>query len=232
MIVRDNSLFVRDVLVSNRYNPHIKLGGQYDPHYENSPAPEYRTCQKNARMTIMSKITAGSYDRIFLLFRTNKSRLSVSGTQHIAGYYEIDEDRSCIDPAYEEPILYAKEARFTDIENAPDLLSYLKEYHNRRFFFSSETEDGEFDRLLSKWRDMISSAPNLLPTYIMETKRLDGLFKYYEFNDGIYQKCEDCQQTQKCPLMKRINKKGKLYHQLPKDIALRIGKYYRSLGKL
>lgn len=28
--------------------------------------------------------------------------------------------------------------------------------------------------------------------------------------------------------MKRINKKGKLYHQLPADIALRIGKYYKT----
>jgi|SRR5271157_3912745 len=226
-IVKDNSLFIRDVLVSNRYNPHIKLGGQYDPHYENDPLPEYKMCQASTRRKIMSRIVAGSYDRIYLLFRTNKSPLSGASTQHVAGYYEIDEDKSIIDPEYEEPVLYAKEAIFTDIENAPSLSSFLDRYRNRRFAFSSETRNGEFSRLLDDWRNKISSAPNHLPLYVEATKRLDRLFKNCEFEDGVYETCEACAEIEKCPLMKRIRKKGKLCNQVPKGIALRIGRYYR-----
>lgn len=231
VIVRNNSLFVRDVLVSNHYNPHIRLGGQYDPHYENRPAPEYKLCQKGARKKIMSKILAGDHDQIYLLFRTNKGRLLDRSTQHIAGYYAIDEHMSTINSEYEEPVLYAKEARFTDIENAPDLSSFLDQYHNRRFFFSSETRNGKFNHLLGDWIDSLKSAPNLFPLYVTTTKQLDRLFKYYEFNDRIYEPCESCSETDKCPLVRRIRKKGKLYHQLPKDIALRIRRYYRTLGE-
>lgn len=182
-IVGDNSLFIRDVLVSNRLNPHIKLGGQYDPHYENGPVPEYKICQINARRMIMSKINARSYDRIYLLFRTSKTRLSGPSTQHVAGYYEIDKDRTSIDPEYEEPVLCAKEARFTNLENAPSLSSFLDRYRNYECPFSSETRQGEFSPLLADWRTRISSAPNLLSNYIRATNQLDRLFKYYEFDE-------------------------------------------------
>jgi hypothetical protein len=231
-VVKDNSLFIRDVLVSNRHNPHIKLGGQYDPHYENNPLPEYKMCWTNARRMIMSKIDAGTYDQIYLLFRTNKTRLCGGSTQNVAGYYEIDKDKTAIDPEYGEPLLHAREARFTNLENAPSLSSFLEKYRNPRFLFTSETKNGEFNRLLDNWRNRIDAAPNLFSAYVEETKQLDRLFKYYEFDDQIYETCEDCSEIKRCPLMKRIHKKGKLYHQLPEDVALRIERYYRTLCKV
>lgn len=232
VIVKDNSLFVRDVLVSNPINPHIKFGGQYDPHYEHSFTPQYKMCSKNIRRKIMSVKNDNIYDKIFLLFRTNKVSLSKANTQYISGYYDIDIDKVAIDPDYEEPVLYAKEARFANLEAAINISDFLANSRNYRFSFSSETKNGIYQKYLNTWMEKIKSAQNFLDDYINLTKKLDKLFKYYEFEEGIYPICSDCTDVDKCLLTKRIQKKGKLYHQLPEDIASRINSHFKSVIKI
>lgn len=231
-IVENNSLFVRDVLVSNPSNPHIKYGGQYDPHYEHNLAPQFKMCAKNVRRKIMSIINDGIYDKIYLLFRTNKKSLSKANTQCISGYYDIDMDKVAIDPNYEEPVLYARKARFVNSESAINLSDFLKKSRNPRFPFSSETRNGIFGKTLNHWIEEIRSAQNFLSDYINVTRQLDKLFKYYEFEEGIYPICNGCATVEKCLLAKRIHKKGKLYHQLPEDIASRINSHYKKVIKI
>ena len=227
-IVKDNSLFVRDVLVSHPTNRHIKYGGQYDPHYEHSFAPQFKMCWKNTRRKIMSLVNDNTYDKIHLLFRTNKVSLSRVSTHFVMGYYDIDIDKVDIDPNYEEPVIYAKEARFVNQESAINISDFLMKSRNPRFPFSSESRNGIFRKHLNNWVRKIESSQNFLDDYISVTKNLDKIFKYYEFEEGIYPICNDCIDIGKCHLTKRIHKRGKLYHQLPEDIASRINRYYKS----
>ena len=228
-VVPNNSLLIRDVLTCNPINQHIKFGGQYDPHYEHSLAPEYKMCSKRTRRKIMSIKNNGVYDEVYLLFRTTKALLAGGASQRISGYYDVNLDKVETDPNYEEPILYAREARFVDLEEAINLSSFLARFPNlRRFPFSSETEEGGLRDFLEQWRKKIRSSHNRLNQYIHITKELDRLFKYYEFEEGIYEICEGCPNTASCFLIKRINKKGKLFHQLPADIAHRVNRYFKN----
>jgi len=231
-IVKDNSLFIRDILVCNPNNPHIKYGGQYDPHYEHALAPEFKMCWKETRRKIMSLIDNNSCDRIFLLFRTRKVELSKLGNPCVSGYYDIDINKVHIDPDYEEPVLYAREAKFVDSQSAIDLSKFLAKYPNPRFPFSSETRKGILKRHLMSWLKQLEKTENLLDIYIDMTKQLDQIFKYHEFEEGIYPICEDCKRIDECYLTKRVHTKGKLYHQLPEDIAVRINDHYKKTLKI
>ena len=126
----------------------------------------------------------------------------------------------------------AKEARFVDSKKAVDLSRFLKDSRNPRFAFSSETRSGIFGKSLSLWLEEIRSAENLFGAYVDVTKKLDKLFKYYEFEEGLYPICNDCTDIERCPLAKRIRKKGKLFHQLPEDIASRIDDHYKRVIKM
>lgn len=227
-IVKNNSLFVRDILVSNPINPHIRFGGQYDPHYEHSFAPQFKICKKNVRRKIMSIVENELYEKIYILFRTNKVSLGKKTSQHISGYYDVDMDNVAIDPNYDEPVIYAKEARFTNQENAVNLSDFLNKTGYYRVDFSSETKNGAYEKSLYRWMKKIRSTKNLLTDYVKVTNNLNGLLKYYEYEEGIYPMCSNCADADKCYLIKRIKKKEKLYHQLPKDIAKRINKYYKK----
>jgi hypothetical protein len=185
-------------------------------------------CSKNTRRKIMSIKNNGAYDRVYILFRTNKTSLSGKSAQHISGYYDVNMEKIEIDPDYEEPVLYAKEAHFVDSKNAIDLSGFLSRFPNHRFPFSSETHDGCLREYLEQWRKKIGSGRNRLDRYVKLTRQLDRLFKYYEFEEGIYEVCEGCSSINKCLLVKRIHKKGKLFHQLPVDIALKVNKYFKN----
>jgi hypothetical protein len=176
----------------------------------------------------MSIKTNGTYDKVYLLFRTNKTLLSEKSTQHISGYYDVNLDKVEIDPNYEEPVLYAKKAHFVDFKEAIDLSGFLTRFPNPRFPFSSETGDGKHKEYLEQLKKKISLARNRFDQYVEITKKLDKLFKYYEFEEGIYDVCENCSSIDKCLLIKRINKKGKLFHQLPVDIAIKINKHFKK----
>lgn len=231
-IVNDNTLLIRDVLVSNPYNPHVEYGGQYDPHYEHDLAPEYKICSKKTRRKILLIKQHNSYEKIYLLFRTNRASLDGTNTQYISGYYDVDLEKCKIDPNYEGPVIYAKEARFLDIENAIDLSDFLVKSRNRRFPFSSETKEGAFEGLLHDWTKRIEEECNFFDQYVNVTKSLKKIFKYCEFEDGVYPLCSKCKETKKCPLIRRIRKKGKLYHRLPNNIAAQINNYYKKMIKI
>ena len=232
-IVMDNSLFVRDILVSNPNNRrHVEYGGQYDPHYEHDFAPQFKMCWQQTRRKIMSIKNNSLYDEVYLLFRTNKVSLSKTNAHYVTGYYNVDLENVDIDPDYEEPVIYAKEARFVDLKSAINVSDFLIRSQNYRFPFSSETKKGSFREHLEDWVERIGKAQNLLDDYITVTKLLDKFFRYYEFEEGIYPVCKDCTASDECPLIKRIHKKGKLYHQLPEDIARRINSYYKRAIKI
>jgi len=227
-IVRDNSLFVRDVLVCNPINFHVVLGGQYDPHYEHYLAPQYRMCMDRVRRKIMSIASNGTFDKVYLLFRTSKASQFRGHTQHVIGYYDVDLSNVVLDPDYEEPIIYAKKAILVRAQDAVDISKFLKLSSNYGLPFDSETQKGIFKKDLSSWKEKISSSQDCLKDYVDVTKQLDRLFKRNEFEEGVYAECADCPSQSECFLVKRINKKGKLYHQLPDDIAQRINRFYKS----
>ena len=117
-------------------------------------------------------------------------------------------------------------------KDAVGLSDFFAKYPNRRFPFSSETRKGVLKKHLMSWMKSIEKAENLLDDYIDMTNQLDEVFKYYEYEEGIYPMCEDCDDIDKCYLIKRIHKKGKLYHQLPMDVASRINDHYKKAIRL
>jgi hypothetical protein len=231
-IVNDNTLLIRDVLVCNPYNFHVNNGGQYDPHYEHELAPEYKMCSEKTRRKILSIKKLDSYENIYLLFRTGRASLDGTTTQYVSGYYYVDLEKSKINPNYEEPVIYAKEARFLNMDDAIDLSTFIAKSGNRRFPFSIEIDDGAYEGLLQNWTKKIKDDHNFFDQYLTVTKHLKKVFKYYEFEDSLYPLCDGCKETKSCPLAKRISKKGKLYHRLPKNIAAKINNHYKKTIKL
>jgi hypothetical protein len=228
-IVQDNSLLIRDNLVCNpRNDEHIKKGGQYDPHYEHEPAPQYMICMDGAREKIHSIASNGSYEKVYLLFRTGRVSLSRKTTHQIGGYYDVDLNKVTIDPEYETPIIYAEEAIFVDAKDAVDISEFQRINNTYRFWFSSETRNGAFHKDLNSWKKKISMSQNRLKDYAEITERLEKIFKLNEFEEGMYGECKGCTHSAKCFLAKRIHRRGKLYHQLPRSIARKINRFYKS----
>lgn len=188
-------------------------------------------CCKSARRKIMSAINERAYDEIYLLFRTNKVLISSVSSHYISGYYDVDLNKSSVDPDYEEPVIYAKKAKFVNLENAVDISDFLQKSRNYRFPFSNETENGAYSKYLNYCRKKIESSQNLLNDYVSVTEELNKIFKYNEFNEGPYGICKDCE-NDKCLLLKRIRIKGKLLHQLSRDVADKIHRYYKETTKL
>lgn len=228
-VVQDNSLLVRDNLVCNpRNDEHIDKGGQYDPHYEHRPAPQYMICMDEARKKIQSIASNESYEKVYLLFRTGRTSLSRKLTHRVAGYYDVDLKKVTIDPEYETPTIYAREAIFVDAKDAVDISKFQKTNSTYRWYFSSETHDGIFRKDLNSWKTQISLSRNRLKDYAQVTERLEKILKLNEFEEGIYGECEGCVHSAKCFLVKRIHRKGKLYDQLPPGIAQKINRFYKS----
>jgi hypothetical protein len=176
----------------------------------------------------MSLANNSAFDHVFLLFRTSKASLSQKHTQHVIGYYDVDLNNVTLDTDYEEPIIYAKEAILVCQEDAVNISKFLKLSSNYGLPFDSDTQNGVFKKDLSSWKEKINSSRNYLKDYVGATKWLDQVFKRNEFEKGMYAECVDCPHNNECFLVRRINKKGKLYDQLPEDIAERINRYYKN----
>ena len=141
-IVNKNSLMVRDSLLANPNNPHVYYGGQYDPHYEHPNGPQYLVCHKSVRRKSKAIFDKKSYSDVYLLFRTTRKLLTNENDHLISGYYHINLDNIELDPEYEEPVLYAKDAKFVDTQESIDISAYLRKYSYYRTSFSTETNNG------------------------------------------------------------------------------------------
>jgi len=227
-IVKNNSIFLRDILVSNKSNPHINWGGQYDPHYEHVKSPQYKMCCRAERRKIKKLADSKKYDEIFLIFRTNKIFLDGSNDHYVVGYYEIDQESIIDDVDYGEPILYAKEARFVKLNDAIKISDFLKKTNFYVVRFNSLTNGGIYYNYLKCWVESINNSKNYLVSYINETKRINRIFKMNEYQKGLYNECRECANQEICPLVKRIKDKKKLYHQLPVGIADMINNFYNN----
>jgi hypothetical protein len=219
-IVKDNALLIRDIILSKPGNPHVELGGQYDPHYEHKPAPQYKVCSESVRRKIKIAALSGQYENIFLLFRTNRVLLSGRGCSLLSGYYKVDINKIENDPNYDAPIIYAKEARFVDVTNSVDTREYVEETGNVRFPFYSD-KNVEIRNLMTKWVETLDEKPNRLNDYISTTRELFKKVRLNEFNDGPYTDCINCH-AEKCFLLKRIDKHGKIFNQLHPEVAKRL----------
>jgi hypothetical protein len=158
------------------------------------------------------------------------TRPSFSGPKHhcVSGYYKIDLQRVTIDSEYKEPVLLAQEARFVNIQNSIDVSGFLRNYPYYMVPFSSETRNGIHKETLEEWVRILDRSPNQLEDYIALTKHLEEAFNYCEYENGVYSICRDCADKKKCYLAKRIDKKGKVCDQLPKDVAFRINRHYKN----
>lgn len=232
-IVKENSLFLRDILCcykNNGYNPHIYWGGQYDPHYEHNP-PQFKMCHGPQRNGIAKKANE-DYDNIYILFRTNK--LKINGNKHfITGFYEVNQKNIELSKDYEDYTIYAKNAVFLEEKDAIDITDFLKE---RNYYITRMNSDTDREGLHKKYLgyiDEMKSKPNKLDQYIEETNRINEVFKSYEYEDGEYPICENCASKNQCCLIKRIKSAKKLYHNLPQGISKIIREHYQNkyLGK-
>jgi len=219
-------LYIRDTLVSNRINKHVEYGGQYDPHYNDIIYPGYKMCSPSTRTKIWKYIQKSKYDDYYILFRTNKTDYKGRGTQKVTGYYLIDKEKSFIDPEYNSPTLYAKEAKFVFFNDAIDISHYTQISNNYQFPIDTESKKNINKLYLSDWLNKIKEKDNYIEDYINETNTIQEIFLKNEFYQGIYKRCIKCTVKEKCPLIYRIKNKKKLYERLPNDIADRINKYY------
>ena len=234
-IVKDNNLFLRDVLCSYKknggYNDHIYWGGQYDPHYEDEIAPQFKMCHKPQRSRIKKLADSDLYDRIFLIFRGNKRYLDKSNKHYITGFYEIDQKKIYFDPNYEDYVLYSNNAVMVGNDQAIDITEFLKKTRMYISRFSSETHNWKYHNIFLNYIELMNDMENKLTEYIDETKRIEKIFKYYEFEEGLYNICQTCMKKQHCPLAKRSNK-YKLHHNLPEKVSDLINDFYKSTIKI
>jgi len=230
-IVKDNSLILRDILCCYKkngdYNPHIYWGGQYDPHYEYEIAPQFKMCHKPQRNRIKKLIDSGLYEKIFIIFRTNKKYLDKSNKHYVSGYYEIDPNKVIIDPDYEDVTLYSNNTVFVGDDQAIDISDFLKKTGMYISRFNSETHGGKYHDQFLSYINILNKMDNRINDYKRETIRLEKIFKYYEFEEGNYKICSKCTNIKICPLVKRI-KYYKLYHNLPIKISEIINEYYKT----
>ncbi len=96
---------------------------------------------------------------------------------------------------------------------------------------TSEEIKTSVDEIINKINE-IESKNNLLDDYIKETRKLEDIFHYYEYKDGYYSQCDECKGKNKCKLIKRINKEGKLKNRLPDEISNIINEHYMSILKI
>jgi hypothetical protein len=229
--VINNSLFIRDVLCCNKnteYNPHINWGGQYDPHYEYEVGPQFKMCHKNQRNKIKELADSKLYDKIFIVFRTTKTYLKGFRRSYISGVFEIDQNNIRLDYDYEDYVLYAKDCILLTENDALDISDYLKKYNLYISRFNSLTNEGIHNKYFLNIISHVGKKNNYIDKYIKETQKLENIFHYFEFEEGYYEKCIKCNSKNICPLIKRINKVGKLCDRLPNKITNIIREHYKS----
>jgi hypothetical protein len=227
-IVNTNTLLVRDSLLANPTNPHINFGGQYDPHYEHPSGPQYLVCHKPVRRKIKKISDNKSYSEAYLLFLTTRPLLNRDKQHCISGFYHLDLGNVALDPEYKQPVLYAKNAKFVDVQDVIDVSGFLDKYNYYMTPFSTETKNGSHRQQLEDWVTALRKCDNKLGAYIDLTKRLEQIFNYFEYEKGIYPVCKGCTGSERCYLVKRIKKNGKIFDQLPEDISKIINDYYKS----
>lgn len=229
-IVGNNSLFIRDILCcykSTTWNPHIFWGGQHDPHYEHDKAPQFRMCHKNYRNKI-AHMANTDYDNIYIIFRANKKYLK-NNKHYLTGYYEIDQNRVEYDLDYGDYTLYAKKAVFVKDDEAINISDFLYKYNYYQIKFNSYTDGGIHHDRFMNYISMMDDMENVIIDYKKETDRINKIFKYFEFEPGVYPICNECTNQKKCPLIKRINSNGKLYDNLPPKISDIIRRHYKNI---
>lgn len=230
-IVDDNSLLLRDILCCYKagtgYNDHIYWGGQYDPHYEYEMAPQFKMCHTPYRNKIKKLVDSKAYDKIYIIFRGNKQYVNGSNKHFITGYYEIDQNKVVLDPDYEDYTLYANNAIMVGDNEAIDITKFLYEKGWYQSKFKSDTHNGKYHNKFMTYIENMSEMDNRLQEFIDETNRLERIFKYYEFKEGLYEPCIKCTNKKSCQLVKRVNK-YKLHNNLPVKISEIINAYYNE----
>ena len=209
---------------------HINWGGQYDPHYDNPIVPEFKMCHPRVRNAIYNLSQNGDYDNIYLIFRANKLYQNSTNKHFLTGYYKIDQKNLVWDYNYDDPILYASNFRLLKEIDAIDVTNFvIKNKYYRPF--SSKANNGKYHNMYIKFIETMEDKENYIDEYINETSRVESIFQYYEFENGVYQICNKCTMQKKCHLIKRINNKGKLFNRLPKTIADIIKNHYKEKYK-
>ena len=148
------------------------------------------------------------------------------------GYYKIDQENIRWDYDYDDPTLFASDFRLLRESNAIDVTDFLKKTGYYRFPFSIDAGGGVHYGFIMNCIKEMKKKDNEYKNYVEETKRLENLFKYYEFEDGVYECCVDCGNQEKCLLVKRISSKGKLHDSLPLKISEIIRAHYKTKGSL
>ena len=199
-VVSNHNVVVRDILLCNPLNFHVRGGVQFDPHLETL---EYINCEPSVRRSIAYKL--GQNDSIRILYRTRFLRLNGSSDYLVAGYYEVGgiSNEECRDA----PVIKASRAKFLSLPNCVNITRLLNKTNAYRSCFSTENE--RWKSYLRRWGAYIDSQRNMMRDYVREVKRLKELYGRNEFQDGrvAYGDCQDCQATREiCPLLRRRTK--------------------------
>lgn len=207
-LINNSKLLLRDVLVCNKNNQdHFNSAGQYDPHLEHRP-PQYRYCHANAKAAIFNR--REDYDDLYILFWTNYLYADGRNQHRVVGYYQVNQKsfRSLDEGA---PTLYAKSAKFVNLEDTINITKSMKKFNLYQVCPSNENPKYQdvLNRLLKTI--MEGNQKNQLEDYRKETKRLDRIFNKNE-PKKYYPQCEGCfylkEKNKTCPLIWRIYYSG------------------------
>jgi len=189
-------------------------------------------CHKKQRNKIKKLADSKLYDKIFIIFRTTKTYLEGFKKSYVSGIFEIDQNNIFLDYDYEDYVLYAKKCILLNENDAFDISKILKKYNLYISRFNSLTNGGIHNEYFLGVISNAYNKINYIDRYIEETRKLENIFHYYEFEEGFYKKCVECNSKNICPLIKRINKQGKLYDRLPNKITDIIRNHYKSNLKM
>jgi len=202
IVVRDHDVLIRDILLCNRRNFHIRGGVQFDPYIEHL---EYMNCQPRVRRAISEK--TAHYTDLYILFRTLFGRFDGSSTYLLTGYYKVKPDSS--EECRDAPVIKASKAKFVSIEESIDITDLMNE--KRSYRSCPTTENEGWKELLNTWLDILEGRQDLTDRYVREIQRLKLVYGQQEFIDTSrgYSDCEGCHHNNNsCPLVWRRCHRG------------------------
>jgi len=196
-VVSNRHVLLRDILLCNPSNFHVRAGVQYDPHLETL---EYINCEPHVRNCIVSR--SGVYKDIRIVFRTRFLRLDGTSDQLVTGYYIVGPDSNRI--CREAPVVRASTSKFLSETDCINITSLLQKTRAYRSCFTSE--NNKWRPYLKRWIKHIDNRRDATADYVAEIQRLKKIYGENEFRGATipYAPCEDCSDTAHlCPLIRR-----------------------------
>ena len=203
-LVHAHDVAIRDILLCNPTNFHVRAGVQYDPHLETA---EYMNCQPRVREQVANKIMNGEKAKI--LFRTRLIKLDGSSEELVTGLYDI-EGAVPVVVCRDAPVLKGQKTRFVSIDASINISKVMEVTKAHRSCFT--TQNSKWRNRLLRWAGDLENKKDETSKYIKEIERLKKIYRDNEYPGGVfYAACGKCQDKNgNCPLVRRRRIHGSL----------------------